>query len=118
MNQQAGRELIPPVIIDKPPSAELAPGQRDDDSLPPYPVLDAVLKLLIEGERLAPDEYQAAHAFVQELQKDEAGRAVVQRVRRLLATSEHKRHQAAPILRVRAIAFGRGRQVPIAARYV
>ena len=118
MNQQAGRELVPPAIIDKPPSAELAPGQRDDDSLPPYPVLDAVLKLLIEGERLAPDEYESAHAFVQELQKDEAGRAVVQRVRRLLATSEHKRHQAAPILRVRAIAFGRGRQVPIAARYV
>ena len=117
MNQQAGRTLIPPAIIDKPPSAELAPGQRDDDSLPPYPVLDAVLKLLIEGERLAPDEYQSAHAFVQELQKDEAGRAVVQRVRRLVAISEHKRHQAAPILRVRAVAFGRGRQMPIAARY-
>ncbi len=118
LNAQAGRELIPQAIIDKPPSAELAPGQRDDDSLPPYPVLDAVLKLLIEGERLAPEEHQAAHAFVQQLQQDEAGRAVVQRVRRLLATSEHKRHQAAPILRVRAIAFGRGRQVPIAARYV
>lgn len=118
INAQAGRDLIPQAIIDKPPSAELAPGQRDDDSLPPYPVLDAVLKLLIEGERLAPDEYRSAHAFVQQLQENEAGRAVVQRVRRLLAISEHKRHQAAPILRVRAIAFGRGRQMPIAARYV
>ena len=88
------------------------------DSLPPYPVLDEILKLLIEGERLAPDEYTTAHAFVQQLQRDEAGRAVVQRVRRLLAISEYKRHQAAPILRVRAVAFGRGRQMPIAARYV
>ena len=118
LNAHAGRELIPQAIIDKPPSAELAPGQRDDDSLPPYPVLDAVLKLLIEGERLALDEYQCAHAFVQQLQQDEAGRAVVQRVRRLLAISEYKRHQSAPILRVRAVAFGRGRQMPIAARYV
>ena len=118
LNAQAGRELIPQAIIDKPPSAELAPGQRDDDSLPPYPVLDAVLKILIEGERLAPEEYQSAHAFVQQLLQDEAGRAVVQRVRRLMAISEHKRHQSAPILRVRAVAFGRGRQMPIAARYV
>ena len=118
LNAQAGRELIPQAIIDKPPSAELAPGQRDDDSLPPYPVLDAVLKMLIEGERLAPDEYHSAHALVQQLQQDDAGRALVQRVRRLLAISEYKRHQSAPILRVRAVAFGRGRQMPIAARYV
>lgn len=54
VNEQAGRELIPQAIIDKEPSAELAPGQRDVDSLPPYPVLDEVLKLLIEGERLSP----------------------------------------------------------------
>ena len=53
VNEAAGRELIPQAIIDKPPSAELAPDQLDTDSLPPYPVLDEVLKLLIEGQRLA-----------------------------------------------------------------
>ena len=57
VNEQAGRALIPQAIIDKEPSAELAPGQRDVDSLPPYPVLDEVLKLLIEGERLSPAEH-------------------------------------------------------------
>ena len=118
LNQQAGRELIPQTIIDKPPSAELAPGQRDDDSLPPYPVLDGVLKLLIEREHLAPAEYAASTALVQQLQQDDAGRALLQRVRRLVAISEYKRHQAAPILRLRAVAFGRGRQMPIAAYYV
>ena len=118
LNAHAGRELIPQTIIDKPPSAELAPGQRDDDSLPPYPVLDAVLKLLIEGERLAPDEHATATALVQQLQQDDAGRALLARVHRLVATSEYKRHQAAPILRLRAVAFGRGRQMPMAARYV
>ena len=59
----AGRELIPKAIIDKPPSAELAPGQQDTDSLPPYPVLDEILKLLIEGGRLARAEYDAADAL-------------------------------------------------------
>lgn len=118
VNAHAGRELIPQAIIDKPPSAELAPGQRDDDSLPPYPVLDEVLKVLVEGERLSAPEHAAASAFVQQLQQDEAGRALVQRVRQLVARSEYKRRQAAPILRVRELAFGSGRQMPIAARYV
>lgn len=118
LNAHAGRELIPQTIIDKPPSAELAPGQRDDDSLPPYPVLDEVLKLLIEGEHLAPAEHATATALVQQLQQDDAGRALLARVHRLVATSEYKRHQAAPILRLRAVAFGRGRQMPMAARYV
>jgi len=117
VNAQAGRELIPQAIIDKEPSAELAPGQRDVDSLPPYLVLDEILKLLIEGEGLAQDEHAAARAFVQRLEQDEAGRALVQRVRLLVARSEYKRRQAPPILRVRAKAFGNGRQMPIAAVY-
>ena len=62
VNEAAGRELIPQAIIDKEPSAELAPGQRDTDSLPPYPVLDEILKLLIEGRRLAPAEFDARRA--------------------------------------------------------
>ncbi|WP_343736311.1 NAD+ synthase [Acidovorax sp.] len=118
VNEQAGRELIPQAIIDKEPSAELAPGQRDVDSLPPYPVLDEVLKLLIEGERLSAPELAAAQAFVAQLQTDGAGRALVQRVRMMVARNEYKRRQAPPILRVRPRAFGSGRQMPIAARYV
>ena len=118
VNEHAGRALIPQAIIDKEPSAELAPGQRDVDSLPPYPVLDEVLKLLIEGERLSATEHQAAQNFVAQLQTDDAGRALVQRVRMMVARNEYKRRQAPPIVRVRARAFGSGRQMPIAARYV
>ncbi len=118
INAHAGRELIPEAIIDKEPSAELAPNQRDVDSLPPYPVLDEVLKMLIEGDRLAPAEYDAARAFVQQLEQRDDGRALVQRVRMMVARNEYKRRQAPPIVRVRARAFGSGRQMPIAARYV
>ncbi|PIF28983.1 NAD+ synthase/NAD+ synthase (glutamine-hydrolysing) [Acidovorax sp. 56] len=118
VNEHAGRALIPQAIIDKEPSAELAPGQRDVDSLPPYPVLDEVLKLLIEGDRLSAAEHAAAQNFVAQLQTDDAGRALVQRVRQMVARNEYKRRQAPPIVRVRARAFGSGRQMPIAARYV
>ena len=118
VNEHAGRALIPDVIIDKEPSAELAPNQRDVDSLPPYPVLDEVLKWLIEGDRLAPAEHIAAQDFVAQLQTEEAGSALVHRVRMLVARNEYKRRQSPPILRVRARAFGSGRQMPIAARYV
>lgn len=118
VNEHAGRVLIPQAIIDKEPSAELAPGQRDVDSLPPYPVLDEVLKLLIEGDRLSAAEHAAAQNFVAQLQTDDAGRALVQRVRMMVARNEYKRRQAPPIVRVRARAFGSGRQMPIAARYV
>lgn len=118
INEHAGHTLIPQAIIDKEPSAELAPGQRDVDSLPPYPVLDEILKLLIEGEGLSRAEYAAALAFNTELQTHNEGRALVQRIRRMIARNEYKRRQAPPILRVRAKAFGNGRQMPIAARYV
>ena len=118
INAHASRELIPEAIIDKEPSAELAPNQRDVDSLPPYPVLDEVLKMLIEGDRLAPAEYDAARAFVQQLEQGDDGRTLVQRVRMMVARNEYKRRQAPPIVRVRARAFGSGRQMPIAARYV
>lgn len=116
VNEAAGRELIPQAILDKPPSAELAPGQQDTDSLPPYPVLDEILKLLIEGPRLARHELDAATAFVQALRASPEGEALVQRIRGLIARNEYKRRQAAPIIRVRARAFGTGRQMPIAAR--
>ncbi len=117
VNEHAGRELIPQAIIDKEPSAELAPGQRDVDSLPPYPVLDEVLKLLIEGDRLSSAEHAAAQTLVAQLEETEAGLALVQRVRMMVARNEYKRRQAPPIVRVRPRAFGSGRQMPIAAKY-
>ena len=115
LNETAGREIIPQAILDKEPSAELAPGQKDADSLPPYPVLDAVLKLLIEGRRLAEPEYQQALASVESLRADATGNALVERIRGMIARNEYKRRQSPPIIRVRARAFGSGRQLPIAA---
>jgi len=116
VNEAAGRELILLAIIDKEPSAELAPGQRDTDSLPPYPVLDEILKLLIEGARLAPAELAHASEFVAGLRATPEGEALVLRVRGLIARNEYKRRQAPPIIRVRSRAFGSGRQMPIAAK--
>lgn len=118
LNEAAGRELIPHAIIDKAPSAELAPDQKDTDSLPTYPVLDAILKQVVEGERLAPNEREEARAFVTELESHAEGRALVLRVRQMVARNEYKRRQAPPIIRVRARAFGSGRQMPIAAKHL
>lgn len=118
INEIAGRELIPLAIIEKEPSAELAPDQKDADSLPPYPVLDEILKLLIEGDKLSAGEYDRARQFVQRQQASKKGRELVHRIRMLIARSEYKRRQSPPIIRVRSRAFGSGRQMPIAARYV
>jgi NAD+ synthetase len=115
LNQAAGRELIPAAILDKEPSAELAPGQKDSDSLPPYPVLDPILKVLIEGSGLASWELDQAQAAMEALRAEPTGRALVERVRGMIARNEYKRRQAPPIIRVRARAFGSGRQMPIAA---
>ena len=117
INLQAGRELIPEAVLVKPPSAELAPGQQDTDSLPPYEVLDEILKWHIEGGRLPAEEAAAAAKFVDQLVAGEAGAQLVTRIRGMVARNEYKRRQAPPIIRVRARAFGSGRQLPIAARY-
>jgi len=100
------REMIPPSTITKPPSAELRPNQLDQDSLPPYDVLDGILKLYIEEWREV-DQIVAA-GF---------DRALVQRVLKLVDTNEFKRRQAAPTIRVSTKAFGSGRQMPIAQRW-
>ncbi len=117
LNESAGRELIPLAIIDKEPSAELAPGQRDTDSLPPYSVLDTILKVLIEGERLGAEERIEVEAAYARLITGADGQVLVARIRRMIARNEYKRRQAPPILRVRGRAFGTGRQMPIAAYY-
>ena len=86
--------------------AELAPGQKDEDSLPPYPVLDAILNRYVELDE--PLEQIVAAGFA---------RDVVQRVVKLVDRSEYKRRQAAPGLKVTSRAFGAGRRMPIAQRY-
>jgi len=113
INQQAGRELIPQVIIDKEPSAELAPGQKDSDALPIYPVLDAILRLAIEGPSLTPDESEGLRAFLLPTPLNE-----VDRVLKLIARAEFKRRQAPPIIRCQRRAFGIGWRMPIAQAFV
>lgn len=115
INAQAGQGLIPWAIIDKPPSAELAPDQQDTDSLPPYEVLDEILKNLIEGSRLPLWEQVRAQAALADLQDTAEGAALIVRVQKMVARSEYKRRQSPPVLRVRGRAFGSGRQMPIAA---
>lgn len=117
INRIAGREIIPESVISKPPSAELAPGQKDTDSLPPYEVLDEILKWHIEGARMPAAEAAAAAAFVDNLMKTGEGTQLVDRILGMVARSEYKRRQAPPIIRIRARAFGSGRQMPIAAKY-
>ena len=117
LNEATGRELIPVAIIDKEPSAELAPDQKDTDSLPPYPVLDSILKHLIEGKRLGRNERQQVEKAYAEQLTSENGRALIVRIKKMIARNEYKRRQAPPILRLRGRAFGNGRQMPIAARY-
>ncbi|MGB7137299.1 MAG: NAD+ synthase [Acidobacteriaceae bacterium] len=100
------REIIPRAILEKPPSAELRPGQKDTDSLLPYEVLDPILEAYVE-------RYETPEAIAAERGVDvETVRAVVKMVER----SEYKRQQAAPVLKVTAKAFGMGRRFPIAVK--
>jgi len=100
------REIIPAASITKPPSAELRPDQTDQDSLPPYDVLDAILEKYVVECRSSADIIAAGF--------DEA---TVRRVVRLIDFNEYKRRQAAPGLKVTSKAFGVGRRIPIAQRY-
>jgi NAD+ synthase (glutamine-hydrolysing) len=80
-------------------------------------VLDEILKWHIEGSRLPADEARAASRAVEQLSGTETGAALVERICRMVARSEYKRRQSPPVIRVRARAFGSGRQIPIAVRY-
>lgn len=117
VNDTSGREIIPEPVLSKPPSAELAPGQQDTDSLPPYEVLDVILKWHIEGSRMPEGEARAANQFVGLLRKSAEGALLIERILGMVARNEYKRRQAPPIIRVRSRAFGSGRQMPIAAKY-
>jgi NAD+ synthase (glutamine-hydrolysing) len=106
VNRAAGREVIPERVITKPPSAELRPDQRDDQSLPPYEVLDPILELYVEDDRTAGEIVELGH--------DEA---IVRRITRLVDIAEYKRRQSPPGVRVSRKAFGKDRRLPITSGY-
>ena len=105
-NERAGRELVPASVIERAPTAELRPGQRDEDSLPPYDLLDRILEAYVEGDQ-GREQVVAAG-----LPED-----VVSEVIRLVDRAEYKRRQAPPGIRVSSKAFGRDRRLPITNRF-
>jgi len=106
LNERAGRELIPPSVIERAPSAELRADQRDDDSLPPYRQLDEVLAAYVEEDE-----------SLEELTSDGFDRDVVERAVGMIDRAEYKRRQAPPGVKLRPKAFGRDRRVPITNRW-
>jgi NAD+ synthase (glutamine-hydrolysing) len=106
LNERAGHELIPQSIIDRAPSAELRDNQLDEDSLPPYPKLDAVLEQYVEHDRT-----------LEELSADGFDRDVVERAVSMIDRAEYKRRQAPPGVKLRPKAFGRDRRTPITNRW-
>ena len=106
VNRRAGRIIINESVLTKPPSAELRPDQRDDQSLPPYEVLDPILELYVEEDRTASEIIELGH--------DEA---LVRRITRLVDLMEYKRRQCPPGVRVSVKAFGKDRRLPITNAY-
>jgi NAD+ synthase (glutamine-hydrolysing) len=105
-NSLGERPVIPQAVLEKPPSAELRPGQKDSDSLPPYEVLDPILQAYAEEDRSL--EEMLALGFE---------RSLVERVMQLVDRSEYKRRQAPPGIKITPRAFGRDRRLPITNRY-
>lgn len=101
------KNIIPQRMIDKPPSAELKPDQRDDDTLPPYDVLDGILHGLIEERR-----------SIAELVTDGYDVAVVEQVARMIYIAEYKRRQSPPGVKITGMSFGRDRRYPITNRWI
>jgi len=98
--------VIPQAVLDKPPSAELRPGQLDTDSLPPYEVLDPILDRYIEDD-----------ASAEEIVAGGFDRAIVERVVRMVDGAEYKRRQAPPGPKVTGRSFGKDRRLPITNRF-
>ncbi len=103
MNSLAGKELIPESVITKPPSAELRPDQLDQDSLPPYEILDQLLHYYVEENK-----------HIEEIVAMGYERELVESIVTKIDRSEYKRFQAAPVLRITTKAFGSGRRIPLA----
>ncbi len=106
INERAGREVIPVSTLTKPPSAELRPDQRDDQSLPPYDVLDPILRAYVEEDRTAADIVASG-----------VDAQLVARIVRLVDANEYKRRQLPPGVRVTTKAFGKDRRLPITHGY-
>jgi len=100
------RPVIPQASLDKPPSAELRPDQKDVDSLPPYEILDTILEEYVEDSHTA-EQITGDHNY---------DPALVQKVIQMVDRAEYKRQQAAPGLKISPKAFGSGRRFPIAAK--
>ena len=106
LNTRTGREVIPSNVIAKPPSAELRPDQKDEDSLPPYAILDRVIEAYVERD-----------LSLGEIEAEGFDRAVIEQVIRLVDRSEYKRRQSPPGVRVTPKAFGKDRRLPITNRW-
>jgi NAD+ synthase (glutamine-hydrolysing) len=106
VNERTGRTIIPESVLTKPPSAELRPDQRDDQSLPPYEVLDPILSLYVEQDRTAAEIIELGHP-----------EDIVRRIARLVDLNEYKRRQCPPGVRVSEKAFGKDRRLPITNGY-
>ncbi len=100
------KEVIPKNILNKPPSAELKPDQKDTDSLPEYSILDRILFNYIELQK-----------SVEEIAEQDIGEELVRKVIKMVNTNEYKRFQTPPVLRISSKAFGYGRRIPLAAKY-
>ncbi|MDP6636795.1 MAG: NAD+ synthase [Phycisphaerae bacterium] len=107
LNAEVGSDRIPRSIITKAPSAELKPDQFDHDKLPPYPLLDEVISRYIEGDKTA-----------RQIIDEGFDADIVDRAVRMVDANEYKRQQAASVIKVTTRAFGAGRRMPIAQRYV
>jgi len=106
-NAQGEAAVIPERILTRPPSAELRPNQKDSDSLPPYEVLDAILKAYVEEDQ-APEDIILTLGLSEDL---------VRRVVRMVDRNEYKRRQAPPGVRITGRAFGKDRRLPITQRF-
>ncbi len=104
VNKKAEKEVIPISVLERPPSAELRPDQKDEDSLPPYSILDPILKAYIE-EDMAPEDITGFDP------------AVVREVVRMVERNEYKRRQAPPGVKITPKAFGKDRRLPITNHY-
>ena len=103
-NQRAGREVIPAGIIERPPTAELSPGQQDTDILPPYPLLDAILQQYIEEGRTA-----------EEIRVKGADARLIAKVIKMVRCAEFKRRQAPPVVEIGVRPFGSEWRMPLGA---
>ena len=106
VNERAGRMIVNESVLSKPPSAELRPDQRDDQSLPPYEVLDPILQLYVEDDRTAGEIIEMGHP-----------EDIVRRITRLVDINEYKRRQCPPGVKVSTKAFGKDRRLPITNGY-